>query len=130
MRNGMKYRVIVKSGKCWCPNCNEVLRFRSSNGCKRKRIGKYCEYCGIEIVYPKRIIGGEGIFDDEISEETLFDKEEREVLSNVLNNVTVINRFRHKIEPKISECDERTQRDYKAMCNAIDNLINYANTIK
>lgn len=36
------------------------------------------------------------------------DKEKREVLGNVLNNVTVINRFRHKIEPKISECDERT----------------------
>lgn len=49
---------------------------------------------------------------------------------NVLNNVTVINRFRHKIEPKIAECDERTQQYYKDMCNAIDNLITYTNTIK
>lgn len=63
----MKYKVVVKSGRCYCPNCNALLRFRNASGVKRKKIGKYCEFCGIEIVYPKRIVGAEGIgiFDDE-----------------------------------------------------------------
>lgn len=61
----MSEKVIVQGGRCWCPNCKEVLRFRSSRtGAKRKRIGKYCEFCGIEIMYPKDILGGKGVFDD------------------------------------------------------------------
>lgn len=47
--------VIVKGNLCWCPNCKAKLRYRNSNGCRRRNLGKYCEHCGARIEYPERM---------------------------------------------------------------------------
>lgn len=49
--------------------------------------------------------------------------------SIILDNVTCVNRFRHKIEDEMPEHDERAQSYFEDMCKAINNLINYANTL-
>lgn len=45
-------KVIRKNYLYFCPSCGAKLRYRNSNGCRRKNLGKYCEHCGTRIEYP------------------------------------------------------------------------------